>query len=312
MWNLIDCSGHPRDLGFDQGLALRSVIRERVAAAGLPLRRSRWPRLSAFASGRVRGRGPAREMIRHFTHLAERADGLARGADVPLDSLLRLLERPETDKVPTLGASIGNFQGTHGAGILQTLPGLHSLLRRSRPEVGFASVEVSAAWHVSALAGINEAGLAISWVPASPEPGSPAPVQDVRSSPLPPAGLLVQDCLQRFEDVEAAIGWSMNRPAAGEATILMADASGSRAAVRFARAGRNVEREEADVLVAGAPEAELGALKAWALAENDTGPESAALEDAVAGPQIRLVCSTRQLELLEAGGRERIISVVAE
>ena len=92
----------------------------------------------------------------------------------------------------------------------------------------------------------------------------------------------------------------------------MADASGSRAAVRFARAGRNVEREEADVLVAGAPEAELGALKAWALAENDTGPESAALEDAVAGPQIRLVCSTRQLELLEAGGRERIISVVAE
>ncbi len=228
MWNLIDCSGHPRDLGFDQGLALRSVIRERVAAAGLPLRRSRWPRLSAFASGRVRGRGPAREMIRHFTHLAERADGLARGADVPLDSLLRLLERPETDKVPTLGASIGNFQGTHGAGLLQTLPGLHSLVRRSRPEVGFASVEVSAAWHVSALAGINEAGLAISWVPASPEPGSPAPVQDVRSSPLPPAGLLVQDCLQRFEDVEAAIGWSMNSPAAGEASILMAAASASR------------------------------------------------------------------------------------
>ena len=64
--------------------------------------------------------------------------------------------------------------------------------------------------------------------------------------------------------------------------------------------------------LAGAPEAELGALKAWALAENDTGPESAALEDAVAGPQIRLVCSTRQLELLEAGGRERIISGGAE
>ena len=117
MWNVIECSGHPRDLGFEQGLALRSVIREQVARAGLSLRRRRWPGLSAFASGGVRGSGAAREMIRHFTHLAERADGLARGADVPLDSLLRLLESSESEKAVAMGVCAGNFRGTTGAGI---------------------------------------------------------------------------------------------------------------------------------------------------------------------------------------------------
>ena len=312
MWNVIECSGHPRDLGFEQGLALRSVIREQVAGAGLPLRRRRWPGLSAFASGGVRGSGAAREMIRHFTHLAERADGLARGADVPLDSLLRPLVPPESEKATALGACAGNFRGTPGAGILRTLPGFPGLVRRSRPEVGFASVEVSAPWQVSALAGINEAGLAVAWVPAAGESQFPAMPRDVLVPPLPVADLLVQDCLQRFEDVEAAIGWCTNRPAAGEATILMADAAGNRSSVHFGRGGRTVERGKGGALLAGGPEADLQAFQARVIAGDSPELENPAPSAADESPELRMFCSTRQLELLEGGGRERVISVVAE
>ena len=77
MWNVIECKGHPRDLGLEQGLALGSVIRQQAGQAGLSAQRSRWPSLSAFASGTVRGSGRSREMIRHFTHLSERADNPA-------------------------------------------------------------------------------------------------------------------------------------------------------------------------------------------------------------------------------------------
>jgi hypothetical protein len=248
-------------------------------------------------------------MIRHFTHLAERADGLARGADVPLDSLLHLLEPPESEKAGGVGMCAENFRGTTGVGILRTLPGFSGLVRRSRPEVGFASVEVSAPWQVSALAGINEAGLAVAWVPAAGDSHFPAMPRDVLVPPLPVADLLVQDCLQRFEDVEAAIGWCTNRPAAGEATILMADAAGNRSAVRFSRGGRTVERGNGGALLAGGPEADLKALETLALAGDPTGPERPAPTES---PQLRMVCSTRQLELLAGGGQERVISVVAE
>lgn len=310
MWNVIECSGHPRDLGFEQGLALRSAIRERVAGAGLPLRRRRWPGLSPFASGGVRGSGAAREMIRHFTHLAERADGLARGADVPLDSLLRLLEPAESEKAEALGLSAGNFQGTTGAGLLRTLPGFPGVVRRSRPEVGFASIEVSAPWQVSALAGINEAGLAVSLVPTAGELQPSAQSLDSPRPRLPLADFLVQECLQRFEDVEAGIGWCLNRPAAGEATILMADAAGNRCAVHFSRGGRTSERGDGGVLLAGTRKADLEVFRAWALAGDSVSPETPLPTGD--GPLLRLVCSTRRLELLDAGGRERVLSVCAE
>ena len=312
MWNVIECSGHPRDLGFEQGLALRSVIRERVAKAGLPLHRRRWPDLSPFASGSARGSGVGREMIRHFTHLAERADGLARGALVPVDSLLRLLEPAAPGKAGALGLSAGNFQGTTGAGLLRTLSDLPGVVRRSRPEVGFASVEVSAPWQVSALAGINEAGLAVSLVPTAGESQPPAQPLGSPRTPLPLADFLVQECLQRFEDVEAGIGWCLNRPAAGEATILMADAAGNRCAVHFGRGGRTAERADGAVLLAGTPAAELAGFQAWALAGDAAGPESPVRAEGGGWPLVRLVCSARRLELLDADGRERTLSLCAD
>ena len=78
-------------------------------------------------------------------------------------------------------------------------------------------------WLASAVAGVNEGGLAMAIVP---EPGSEA-----GETFAPPAILLLQDCLQRFADVDSALGWCARRPAAAGVSLLVADERGDRAAV---------------------------------------------------------------------------------
>jgi hypothetical protein len=87
---------------------------------------------------------------------------------------------------------------------------------------------------------VNEAGLALAAVPGPFEAGACAA----------PATLLVQDCLQRFEGIQAALDWCLGRPAAGRATLLLADASGEVAGVEFTGGERRVLRPVAGLLLA--------------------------------------------------------------
>ena len=80
------------------------------------------------------------------------------------------------------------------------------IVRRSLPEIGFASVELTLPWLAPAVAGVNEKGLAVAIVPEAAERAALAF--------SPPALLLVQDCLQRFADLESALEWCARRPAA--------------------------------------------------------------------------------------------------
>ncbi len=91
------CSGAPRDLGLDQGLHFREVIRAEVER-----------RLRGKGSGRLlsslAGRDPevaraARDATRFFPHMAERAEGIARGARVSKADVAALLAR----RVPRRG-----------------------------------------------------------------------------------------------------------------------------------------------------------------------------------------------------------------
>lgn len=201
----IECAGHPRDMGLAQGRTLREAIRAAVAEAGLPRRRSRWPSLRALVSGPLRGRGAGRELFRHFAHQAERLEGLAQGAGVPLDSLLELQLR---------------LRSTDGG------PGF--FVRTSRPVVGFRSLELTWPWLVPAVAGVNEAGLAIlAHTPVAVHGGDPAIHREGGAPPV----LLVQDCLARFEDLAGALDWCRKRPVEGEQTLVVADASGAMAEV---------------------------------------------------------------------------------
>lgn len=95
------------------------------------------------------------------------------------------------------------------------------VVRRSVPEVGFASVELTKPWFVSAFAGVNEHGLAVA-LQAPCRAESPT---DLTST------LLVQDCLQRFTTVAACVDWCSKRPSQGASRLGVADVSGDRAQI---------------------------------------------------------------------------------
>lgn len=250
MLTTIECAGHPRDMGLAQGAASKAAIRAEVARLGLPSMRSRWPSLRALSVGAVRGAGAGREMFRHFAHLSERLEGVARSADVPIDSILELHLRLRAGgeeagllaRRSTVRARSVPEEGSARRAILErTLPRVEGgeagwILRESRPEVGFRSIEVSLPWLVSSVAGVNEGGLAVAAGPLLwGEPGRGG---------SPTSLLLVQECLQRFEDLEGAIGWCRKRTVEGEQTLVLADASG--AIVTILVSGRDCRVQEGD------------------------------------------------------------------
>jgi len=234
----IECAGGPRDLGLDQGRACRASLREAFRCSPL---RERWPLPPGAAHARL-----ARDLKRHFPHLAESLAGLATGAGVPERWLVRRLAQelvaPGTRAVASAAAG-GALLAVAGAGPW--------IARRSRPEGGYASLEIARPWLVAAFAGINEAGLAVVAAAGGGAPGDCAA----------PASLLAQDCLQRFARVEGALDWCLGRPAGHAAALLLADASGELAGVEIRTGRRRPLRPE-------------GALLAWAGAD-DAGAELA-------------------------------------
>lgn len=221
----IVCAGHPRDMGIAQGHALREIVREAVARAGLTTRRSRCPSLRAVVSGPLRGRGAGRELFRHFAHQAERLEGLAQAANLPLDSLLELQ------------LAVG------GVGIVGGVGGIDEagwIVRESRPVVGFRSLELTLPWLVPAVAGVNEAGLAV--IGRLPGAGSDVATRTgARRDGDAPALLLVQDCLARFEHLAGALDWCRKRPVEGDEVLLLGDASGARATVEIRGRERKID-----------------------------------------------------------------------
>lgn len=226
-------------MGSAQGRVLAGAIRAEVARAGLATRRSRWPSLRPVVSGPLRGRGAGRELFRHFAHQAERLEGLAEASDLPIDALLELQLRMRwsLEAEPRPGTSAG------------------FVVRASRPVVGFRSLELTLPWLVPALAGVNDAGLAVLAEWPSPEradegaaPVGPRAARasggDPHAGDAPPI-LLVQDCLARFENVAGALDWCRKRPVEGELVLRLLDASGAGAVVRVAGRERRSEATDA-------------------------------------------------------------------
>ena len=257
MWTTIECAGHPRDMGIAQGAAVKAAIRSEIARAGLPLRRSRIPTLRGLTDGPLRGKGVGREFLRHFSHQAERLDGLAHAAEVPTDSVLDLHLRVRAggaeggllSRRTSLRARTVGSEGEGKRALLErSLPRTSGdevgwIIRESRPEVGFRSIEVGLPWLVSAVAGVNEGGLAVVAGPLLwGEPGREG---------WPPSLLLVQECLQRFEDVEGALGWCRKRPVEGEQSFVLADACGAVATVVASGRERRVQSGEGELYLEG-------------------------------------------------------------
>ena len=245
------CSGAPRDLGLDQGLHFREVIRAEVER-----------RLRGKGSGRLLGslvgREPevarsARDTARFYPHMAERSEGIARGARVSKAEVAALLASECHGGSETL---FGVRSKSDGSGVLIALSTEREaplFLRRSQPENGYRSLEIAIPWRVPALAGVNEHGLALAVGGVS----SSASLSTCAASPA----LLVQDCLQRFDSVDKAIEWCERRPARGGASILLADAGGALVRVDLEGELRRVHRDTDGILTGAVEPARIASVE---------------------------------------------------
>ncbi len=259
MWTTIECAGHPRDMGLAQGDAARAAIASELSRHGIAVRRSRFPSLRPLAAGSVRGQGAGRELFRHFAHLGERLEGMAKSAEVPLDSLLELhlrvreggeagglLSRRASLRAKTVGGANASKTAHKSAILERSLPTALAgeagwIVRHSRPEVGFSSVEITLPWLASSVAGVNEGGLAVMAGPLLW--GTPG------NSGAAPSHVLVQECLQRFEDLEGALGWCQKRPVEGDQSFVLADATGAVATVISTGGRQRVQAGEGELFV---------------------------------------------------------------
>jgi len=239
---VVRCAGAPRDLGLDQGQALR----ERVRAS---LRFSR-ELLPGSRSARA-----WRDLESYFPHHAERMLGLSLGARVPTRALaVRLAELLAGD-----GGLAAAVSGERGPGALVARSfgpgaGADLVVRHSRPDNDYATLELAPAWSPAAAIGVNEHGLAAT---ATALPASDALLGGCAA----PAALLVQDVLQRFDAVEKAVEWALRRPAGGLVSLLLADASGRTAAVSIEGRKRQRVGEGEAFLTGLGPPAAVAALE---------------------------------------------------
>ncbi len=199
------CQGAPRDLGLDQGTALRDEIR------------------AAVGGDTVRGRllalrpDPATESLhrdvrRYFPHQAEWLESMARAAGVPQRALVRALAANAASATPPVLA----YSGAAGTRLAVPAPP-RAILRTVHPEGRFAAAELARPTATTPSAGVNEAGLALAVVP---RPLSPSRFRA-------PVMLFARDCLDRFDAVEPALEWCLSRPAAIGGALLLADATGT-------------------------------------------------------------------------------------
>jgi len=274
---VLACEGVPRDLGRDQGAALAAEIR---AAAGDPVLR----RLAAHvgAEGRASRRW-LRDVRRHFPHQAEWLEGLARTARVSPLGLVRALRASLCSEAAGVALAVVSPSGLQLA--RSAVPG--AVLRRMRPEGRFASLEVASPLLAAPWAGVNECGLAVAAI------GGPELPSDCAGS----AVLLARDCLERFDGLDSALAWCLGRPAAGGASLLLADAAGGLAAVEFARADRRVRRADGERLLVAGSACDVAIEKALASAGGDDLDAllAAALGDGAARAAIRLDPQGRSL-----------------
>lgn len=242
----VECAGAPRDLGLAQGRSCAAAVRRGAPRVGW-LARLRPPAERARLD---------RELWRHHPQLAERLRGLALGAGVPTASLLAALAA-DTEDAPVLALErAGDRDGGPPPGgplLARLLPGAASvesparwILRHTRSDPGFASLELARPWLPAAVAGVNEAGLAVaaSGFRADPER------RDDRASPAR-GSLLLQGALQRFSTARGAAEWLLRRPGGGHGSVVVTDALGRTLGVAFAGSARRVLAGDAGVLVAG-------------------------------------------------------------
>lgn len=224
---LVRCAGAPRDLGLDQGRACRDEIRADARAQGWVAGAGFLDRLRALRHDDSPARAAlARDVTRHFPHLAERIAGLAAGAGVAdaalVDALLRELDKHAGGALRCEGGAASVGVELH---IASPWPLTGFVVRACTPDGGYPNLSFARPAHVGGLAGVNDRGLAGVAVPLA------APAPDERCTA--PGLLLLDQCIERLDTVEKALDWCEHRPGGGRALLTFRDAAGDTAAIEI-------------------------------------------------------------------------------
>ena len=254
------CEGAPRDLGFDQGRALRDAIRADLCAIGEAPDR---PGLLRRLTGAPPEAALLRDLARHFPHLDERLAGLADGVGCARAAAAALTVRELAGEVLGALARLDPASQALELAWPARLGPTGLVVRAARPDGGYANLTITRPGLVFALAGVNEHGLA--GVVQIERPAGPH--ERCRA----PAALLLDQCLERLDGVEKALEWCERRPGGGVARIVLADASGARAAIAIEGETRS------RVAAPGEPAKPCD------------------------GPRVRVECDARAIEVCEAG-----------
>jgi len=224
---LVRCSGAPRDLGLDQGRVCRDEIRADARAHGWEAATGLSARLRALRRDDSRARASlARDLTRHFPHLAERTLGVAAGAGIAsaalFDALLRELDGQADDALHCEGGAAGAALELR---IASPWPLTGFVVRACTPDGGYPNLSFARPAHVGGLAGVNDRGLAGVAVPlAGPAPGERCAA---------PGVLLLDQCIERLDSVEKALDWCEHRPGGGHALLSFRDAAGASSAIEI-------------------------------------------------------------------------------
>jgi hypothetical protein len=261
---VIECEGAPRDLGLDQGTHCRVALNAAYRS------RSRWQRARLRTLAESAACRRARLEIRRFyPQQAEAMEAMARASGVPVSWFLSILAGNPRTALPGDALVVAAASAiTDCGGLLARAFPVDAIVRRSRPESGFRSVELTQPWRIAPLAGVNEAGLAVACVSSSG--------QVAGSRYAVPATLLAQDCLRRFDSLDGAIDWLLVRPGGGKSVLVLADVSGEIAGVSVDGDERRVFRPADDLIVhtgghARHAEIEKGLREASTLLGSDLG-----------------------------------------
>jgi len=238
---VVECEGAPRDLGLDQGLSCRAFLTDAFRSE------PPWQRLRFWAGvGSAKAQRIGRDLRRFFPAQAETIDAMAHAARVPRSWIIeRFVDSKGLLPIrEPLALAAGSARTGEGGLLAGNLP-VDVIARRCRPDHGFASIEISQPWAAAPLAGVNEMGISMMCIWEGGEFDS--------SGCQAPASLLAQDCLRRFDHLDGAVEWLLNRPGSGRSTLLLADRAGEIVSVQIKGNDRTVFRP-ADGLIVHAGE----------------------------------------------------------
>jgi len=245
-------------MGFTQGDALREQIAgaRRVLAEleAFRLRRPWWLPYPAFLrlAERKAKRMLAGALAVQAPEMAQRLEGIARGAGIglPAACLLNALE--------VFMSSVGNGRVPTGSGACSAVAvrGRRSatgepvlahnfdylslvqpfyVLRESRPEGLWRSLDFTAAPLCGTVDGLNERGLAITNNYAYPVDAGP---------PAMPISMLAAGALAHCATVTEATEWITSRPRSGGGILMLADAAGDVASLELSNTRSRLRRPD--------------------------------------------------------------------